>query len=86
MNQQEIKQDVKHIKDVHSSMYTVTELKWFLANEKALVRIARRTIKEKQKDIKYERKSLLEYYAKVQAYKEAIKIKEKQKGISVSDE
>ena len=83
MNKKQLQDSITHIETIHSKTFTLTELRWFKANQKGLVKICEHSIKEAEDKIKSEKKSLKEYKAKFKAYdrivKQLEKVKEKEK-------
>ena len=77
VNSKQIQDSVSHIETVHSKMYNLTELRWFRSNQKLLIRICEKNIKELQDKIKEEKKQLKEHNAKYKAYVKVITLAEK---------
>lgn len=79
MNKKELQDSVNHIETIHKEMYNLTELRWFRANEKGLVKICENKIKELEADLKFEKKDRREYTQKFKAYDRVVKQLEKTK-------
>lgn len=65
---------MKHVIQVHSSMYNKKDLLGFLQSAKWQERYARKKIAELQKEIRSERKGIRHYKALTNAYEKALAI------------
>jgi len=76
MNKTKSKQKIRHIEEIHSRFYNISDLREFRATRKSLIRTHKKNIKELQTNLRLLKNNLVQYSKEFKAYDKIIKQKE----------